>query len=436
MRLGGGANLTAGRRSTPEALGRHVPMPNPVLEVHIETHAYGGECLARAADGRRLFVRGAAPGELVRAQVTEERPSYLRARTVEVLRPSALRVTPRCVHFGECGGCHLQHLKYSAQLGAKGDVLLEQLRRLGGLETVPLQEAIASPAEWNYRNHVQFSLAADGRLGYMRQGSRHVLPIRECHLPEPRLDEIWPALDMREAHGITQVGLRTDSEGETMVILEGGEAGLPEVEVERPVSVAWIAPGRPCSVLVGQDALHYTVSGQSYTVSPGSFFQINTGLLPTLVERVLALAEVGAGDTALDVYCGVGLFSAFLAKQAARVVAVEASPSAAEDFEDNLASFDNVELYEATAAAVLPHLELRPQVAVVDPPRAGIDRAALAGLVGLAPPRIVYVSCDPSTLARDARALLAAGYSLAALIPIDLFPQTYHIESISLWRAP
>ncbi|MCX6026502.1 MAG: class I SAM-dependent RNA methyltransferase [Chloroflexi bacterium] len=410
-------------------------MPNPVLEVQIETHAYGGECLARAADGRRVFVRGALPGEQVRVQVTEERPSYLRARTVEVLRPSETRGTPRCAHYGECGGCHLQHMHYAAQLAAKSDVLREQLRRLGGVEAPPLQEAIASPAEWNYRNHVQFSLAADGRLGYMRQGSRHVLAIRECHLPEPLLDEIWPALDMREAQGITQVGLRADSEGETMVMLEGSEAGMPEVQVERSLSVVWLAPGGRSDTLVGEDALHFAVSGQNYRVSPASFFQVNTGLLPTLVEQVLALVEVGAGDTALDVYSGVGLFSAFLARRARRVVAVEASPSAAADFEDNLASFDNVELYEATAAAVLPHLEIRPQVAVVDPPRAGLDREAMAGLVGLAPRRIVYVSCDPSTLARDARALQAAGYSLATLIPIDLFPQTYHIESISLWRA-
>jgi len=411
-------------------------MPNPLLEVHIETHAYGGECLARAADGRRVFVRGALPGEQVRVQVTEERPSYLRARTVEVLRPSEMRVPPRCAHYGECGGCHLQHMHYAAQLAAKSDVLREQLRRLGGLEAPPLRDAIASPAEWNYRNHVQFSLAADGCLGYMRQGSRHVLPIRECHLPEPGLGEIWPALDLREAQGITQVGLRADNEGEAMLMLEGDQAGMPEVEVERSLSVAWIAPGGRSDILVGQEALHFSVSGPSYVVSPGSFFQVNTGLLPTLVEQVMLLAEVGAGDTVLDVYSGVGLFSAFLATRAARVVAVEASPWAAADFEDNLASFDNVELYEATAAAVLPHLEMRPQVAVVDPPRAGIDREALAGLVGLAPRRIVYVSCDPSTLARDARALQAAGYSLAALIPIDLFPQTYHIESISLWRTP
>ncbi len=410
-------------------------MPYPVLDVHIETHAYGGECLARAPDGRRVFVRGALPGEHVRVQVTEERTSYLRARTLEVLQASEARVTPRCAHYGACGGCHLQHMHYSAQLAAKADVLAEQLRRLGGIENPPLTQAIGSPAEWNYRNYVQFSVAADGRLGYMRQGSRDVLAIRECHLPEPALDEIWPALDVHEAQGIAQVGLRMGSDGEAMIVLEGGDSSVPEILNERPLSVAWLTPEGGTDILVGEDALHFSVGGQAYRVSPGSFFQVNTLLLPALVEQVMALAEVGPGDTVLDVYSGVGLFSAFLATRARLVVAVEASPSAAADFENNLDSFDNVELYEATAEAVLPQLEVHPKVAVVDPPRSGIDRRAMEGLVRLAPQRIVYVSCDPATLARDSRVLRAAGYSLSALIPIDLFPQTYHIESINLWRT-
>jgi 23S rRNA (uracil1939-C5)-methyltransferase len=186
---------------------------------------------------------------------------------------------------------------------------------------------------------------------------------------------------------------------------------------------------------MGEGSLHFAVSGIDFEVSPGSFFQINTQLVPTLVEQVMALAEVKPGETVLDIYSGVGLFSAFLASQAARVVAVEASPSSAADFEINLDAFDNVELYEATAEEVLPCLEVEAHAVVIDPPRAGVEREAMAGLLRLAPRRIVYVSCDPSTLARDGRELHAAGYSLAALVPIDLFPQTFHIESISLWRA-
>jgi 23S rRNA (uracil1939-C5)-methyltransferase len=409
-------------------------MPNPMLDVEIDAQAYGGEALGRAPDGRRVFVRGALPGERVRVQVTEDRRSYLRGQVAQVLRAAEARIAPRCVHFGDCGGCHYQHMHYEAQLGVKADVLREQLQRLGGIDVPPLAAPLASPAEWNYRNHVQFSLAPDGRLGYMRPASRAVLPIRVCHLPEPPLDEIWPRLDLRESLGLHQVGLRRDTEGEAMIVLEGGAAALPEVEVEGSLSVAWLSPSGAAHVLAGDDALRFSVCGRDFEVSPGSFFQVNTYQVPRLVELVLTLAEVRPGDTALDVYSGVGLFSAFIAAAGARVIAVEVSSSAAADFEVNLEEFEGVELYEASAAQVLPQLQAAPQVVVVDPPRAGMEREAMAGLLRLAPPRVVYVSCDPSTLARDGRTLRAAGYDLATVIPIDLFPQTYHIESVSLWR--
>ncbi len=409
-------------------------MPNLVLDVDIDAHAYGGEALGRAPDGRRVFVRGALPGERVRIQVTEERSSYLRGQAAQVLRAAEDRITPRCAHFGECGGCHYQHMNYEAQVRAKESVLREQLQRLGGIDAPPIAATMASPAGWNYRNHVQFSLARDGRLGYMRPASRHVLAIRECHLPEPPLDEIWPRLDLRESQGLHQVGLRSDTQGEAMVVLEGREAVLPEVEVAASLSVAWLSPSGDAQMLAGDASLQFSVSGRIFQVSPGSFFQVNTQQVPRLVEQVLRLAEVRPGDTVLDVYSGVGLFSAFLAAAGARVVAVEASPSAAADFEVNLDEFEGLELYEASAEEVLPQLQVAPRVVVLDPPRAGMAREALAGLLHLAPPRIVYVSCDPSTLARDGRALRSAGYDLATIIPIDMFPQTYHIESISLWR--
>lgn len=409
-------------------------MPNRTLDVEIDAQAYGGEALGRAPDGRRAFVRGALAGERVRMQVTEDRRSYLRGQVVQVLRAAEERIAPRCAHFGECGGCHYQHMPYAAQLAAKAEVLREQLQRLGGLDAPPIAAPLASPAEWDYRNHIQFSLTRDGRLGYMRPASRSVLAIRECHLPEPPLDEIWPRLDLRESHDLHQVGLRRDTHEEAMIVLEGGAAAVPEIEVEGSLSVAWLSPAGDTQVLAGDASLAFSVSGREFEVSPGSFFQVNTQQVPRLVEQVLALAEIRPGDTALDVYAGVGLFSAFMAAAGARVVAIEVSPSSCADFEVNLGEFEGVELYQATAAQVLPQLPAAPQVVVLDPPRAGIEREAVAGLLHLAPSRIVYVSCDPSTLARDGRALKAAGYNLATVIPIDMFPQTYHIESISLWR--
>jgi 23S rRNA (uracil1939-C5)-methyltransferase len=409
-------------------------MLNAMLEVEIDAQAYGGEALGRAPDGRRVFVGGALSGERVRIRVIEDRRSYLRGQVAEVLRAAEERIAPRCVHFGECGGCHYQHMHYPAQVAAKAHILREQLQRLGGIDSPPIAAPLASPAEWNYRNHLQFSLAREGRLGFMRPASRQVLVIRECHLPEPPLDEIWPRLDLRQSHGLHQVGLRHDTHGEVMVVLEGGAAAIPEVELDRSLSVAWLGPSREAQVLAGEAALHFTVSGQEFEVSPGSFFQVNTQQVARLVEQVMALAEIRPGDTVLDLYSGVGLFSAFMAAAGARVIAVEDSSSSAADFEVNLDKYEGVELYEASTEQVLPQLSVAPQTVVLDPPRAGVDREAMPGLLHLAPSRVVYVSCDPSTLARDGRALEAAGYDVATVIPIDLFPQTYHIESVSLWR--
>jgi 23S rRNA (uracil1939-C5)-methyltransferase len=187
-------------------------------------------------------------------------------------------------------------------------------------------------------------------------------------------------------------------------------------------------------VLAGSDALLMEVLGRSFRVSAASFFQVNTLQAEALVRHVLQVAGAGPLDTVLDVYCGVGLFSTFLAPLARRLVGIEASPMAGEDFADNLDEYDNVELYEAEAEAVLGSVNFQPELILVDPPRSGLGQAALDGLLAQQAPRIIYISCDPATLARDARRLVAGGYRLAQVTPFDLFPQTYHIESVSVWE--
>jgi 23S rRNA (uracil1939-C5)-methyltransferase len=187
-------------------------------------------------------------------------------------------------------------------------------------------------------------------------------------------------------------------------------------------------------VLAGDPYLVMQVKDRSFRVSAGSFFQVNTGMAAKMVEHVLSIVPVDRDTTLLDIYCGVGLFSAFFAEKVGRLIGIEASASACSDFAVNLDEFDNVELYEAPAEEVLPGLEVSAQVAIVDPPRAGLDKRVLQAIVDLGPQRLVYVSCDPSTLSRDARHLLAGGYQLLQVTPFDLFPQTFHIESISLFE--
>jgi 23S rRNA (uracil1939-C5)-methyltransferase len=218
-----------------------------------------------------------------------------------------------------------------------------------------------------------------------------------------------------------------------MLVLESGSPEPPEIEVEAGISVVHLFDDHPV-VVAGAGRMTISVLGREFQVSAASFFQVNTAMTGKMVEHVLARLPASVG-TILDLYCGAGLFSAFLAPRTERLIGVESSVSACEDFAINLDEFDHVELYEGKAEVILPHLDARPEVVLVDPPRAGLGKEVLDALVAKAPRRLVYVSCDPSTLARDARRLIDGGYELTEVTPFDLFPQTYHIESINLFTT-
>lgn len=406
-------------------------------ETHLVTltaHAYGGESLGRLPDGRAVFVPFALPGETARIRLVEEKRGFARGEVVELLAASPERAMPRCVHFTVCGGCHYQHAAYPAQLAAKTAILEDQLQRIGGLANPPVEAAVPCPNPYGYRNRVQFHLTPQGKLGYHRLRSEEVFAIRECHLPEDALASLWPLLDFEPLPGLERVDLRLGVGEDVLLTLESGDPEPPEMTVEElPISVVHLGPGG-ARVLAGSDHVVLQVLGRLFRVSAGSFFQVNTPMAEAMVEHLLAHLPVGPAETLLDVYAGVGLFSAFLAPKVGRLIAIEASPGAGEDFVANLDEFENVELYLGAAEQVLPGLQARPRAAVLDPPRAGLDRRALDGLLALGPQTVAYVSCDPATLARDARRLSAGGYRLRRATPFDLFPQTAHIESISFWE--
>ncbi len=400
------------------------------MEIRMEKIVHGGDALGYAPDGRPVFVPFAAPGEWVRVEPLEAHKGFLRARLIEVVEPSAGRVAPRCRYFGECGGCQLQHLSYPVQVRAKEAVLREQLLRLGGIADAPIRPALPSPVEWNYRNHIQCTPAGN-RLGFFRPASHSVLPVDECHLPEKGLLELWESLDWESFPGLRQIGFRASGEDE-MIVLEGDAGQLPEVSVESSVSAAWL-DAQGGTVYLAGGPLRYEILGREFTVSAGSFFQVNTALIPAMVNAVMEMADPARNETVLDIYCGTGLFSAFLAERASRVIGIEESPSAINDFEINLDPFDSVELYAASAEEALEAITARPDLAVVDPPRSGLTARAMRALLEKAPPMIVMVSCEMSTLARDGRILTGAGYRLTDLAPIDMFPQTGHLETVGRW---
>ena len=415
-------------------------MTTDLLTVKLEKLTYGGDALGRMPDpltgsaGRAVFVPFALPGETVRIRVIEQKRGHIRAELAEVLDPSPQRITPKCVHFGVCGGCAYQHLSYPDQLRAKTDILRDQLMRIGKIQDPPVQPMVASPQEWNYRNHVQFHLSGAGELGYIRANGQDMLPISECHLPEGPLNKLWPSLEFDPGLGLERISLRLGMQDEIMLVLESANPEPPELELEANLSVVHLT-GEDVVVMAGDDHLILSVKGRPFRVSALSFFQVNTSMAGEMVQHLLDHLPVTSQTTLLDVYCGVGLFSAFFAGRVGRLVGVEASPSACEDFTANLDEFDNVALYEAPAEMVLPGLDISPDVAIVDPPRAGLDTRVLDALLAQHPASIAYVSCDPSTLGRDAARLISGGYRLVQVTPFDLFPQTYSIESISIFEA-
>jgi 23S rRNA (uracil1939-C5)-methyltransferase len=409
---------------------------NSFFDLTPSAYAFGGETIARLPDGRAVFIPFAIPGEYLRVELIESKPGFTRARLLEVLEPSPVRIAPPCPHFGECGGCQYQHLPYPAQLAAKTEILLSQLNRIGKLEDPRIDSIYPSPQEFEYRNHIEFHLDPDGAIGFHKPRSNSVLPIQTCLLPEAALGSIWPQLSFEPGLGIQNIGLRLGKDDDIQIILGSDNPSPPELVVDGlPVSIVYLSPHSPL-VMAGSPSLEIEVLTRSFRVSAASFFQANTQIAGTMVQHLLAALEARGAlrpeATVLELYSGVGLFSAFLAGHVGRLVAVEASPSAVDDFVYNLDEFDNVEVYEAPAAQALPSLDLQPEFVLLDPPRSGLEPPVLDALVQMSPQLIAYVSCDPATLARDLRRLSLAGYRLSDLAVFDQFPQTSHIESITL----
>ena len=402
-------------------------------ETVLTTLAYGGDAMGRLADGRAVFVSFGLPGERVRIRLVDEKRGFARGELVEILEASPDRITPRCKHFGLCGGCHYQNLPYEEQLKAKTEILRDQFARIGRIEHPPVQDMIASPSLWNYRNHVQFHLTEEGKVGYVKAQVPDVFAIDECHLPEGSINSFWPQLEFEPDTNIERVSLRSGREEDLMLILESDSPESPELEIEAEVSVAHVFEENVV-VFAGNDHIVISALGRDFRVSAPSFFQVNTAMAGKMVEHLLTHLPISPSTTLLDIYCGVGFFGAFLAAKCKLVIGIESSPSACEDFAVNLDEFDHVELYEGPAEEVILQLETKPDIVLVDPPRAGLEKRVVDGILKLNPQVIAYVSCDPSTLARDAKRLIEGGYQLKQVTPFDLFPQTYHIESISIFE--
>ncbi|MBM4424158.1 MAG: class I SAM-dependent RNA methyltransferase [Chloroflexi bacterium] len=411
------------------------------LTLELTTMANGPEAIGRDPEtGRAVFVPFAIPGETARVEIVEERPTFARARLLEVLTPSPDRVAPVCQHFSECGGCHYQHMSYAAQLRWKRQIVIDQLARIGGIDSPNVLDTLPSPDPFHYRNHVQFSQSSNGKLGFVKSDKSvddSVLPIVECPIARPEIMQLFDQIDI-EKLDVDRIAVRVGSDGEPMLIFESESGEPPDVELDLPISVATVNGDGESLTMIGSDHLVHEIGGRAFRASPGSFFQVNTAMAERLVSAVTESLALSGGEAVLDLYCGVGLFTAFIAPVAARVIGVESFAPAARDAEINLDEFDNAELYESPVELALAYLADHTNLQssdlriLLDPPRSGCDKSVIDHLVALAAPRIVYVSCDPATLARDAKRLIAGGYRLASAQPLDMFPQTHHIETIAV----
>ncbi len=414
-----------------------MPSSSQELVLHLEGIAHGGESLGRH-EGKVVFVPYAIPGETVRARIVTEKRSWARAALVEVLEPSPDRVEPPCPYFGpdRCGGCQWQHIAYERQLTLKQEVVIDQLRRIGKMADPPVRPTLAVGAPFGYRNHMQFTVAPDGRLGLLKADSRHVIPVDACLLLHPSLADVYDALELAW-EGLRRVVLRCGvNTGERMVIFETDEEEMPELEVDIPISIVLHRKGKAPFPLVGLPYIHEVVAGKRFRVSSDSFFQVNTAGAEALVRLVREFLAPKGHETLLDLYCGVGLFGFSLAEEVGLVVGIDASESAMEDaaFNAQELGLENVALHEGPVEEVLEALWEPADLAVMDPPRAGAGKTVCEHLRRLRVRRLAYVSCDPATFARDATYLTALGYRLRVVQPVDMFPQTYHVETVSLWE--
>ena len=399
------------------------------LEITLTDMAHGGEALGRH-EGQVVFVPFAIPGERVLARLTDKRKRYARGELVEILDPSPERVDPPCAHFCVCGGCHWQHIQYEAQLDYKRQIVRSALARIGGMPDVSVAPVIGMQVPWHYRNRVRFSIAPDGSLGFLAPRSHRVVPIEECYLLHPLLEGVLAALDV-ELPGLVRLSVRAGTNtGDQMLILELSTFELPELELGAPVSCVALAPGGAPVVLAGRDYLLEELAGRRFRISASSFFQVNTEGAAHLVRLVEQALEPTGAETLLDMYCGVGTLGLALASRVGDVIGVEEDPIAVEDALRNAARDENIEIMGGRVERMLSDLGRSVDLAILDPPRSGVASDALKALMELAPRSIAYVSCDPASLARDLAKLVVGGYRVREVQPVDMFPQTYHVECV------
>jgi 23S rRNA (uracil1939-C5)-methyltransferase len=415
--------------------------------------AHRGPAVGRI-DGQVVFAFYGIPGERVRVQLERRRKKFLHAHVAEVLEPSTDRIEPRCPYYGTCGGCQWQHIDYAAQVRMKQHVVEEQFARTAKMP-ITIDKVHVPDSPWEYRYGCEIALSREA--GFRQRGSRRVVEVEHCEISHPLISRLLATLNamikdgrIPDLWGKNWVETRVIPHGDATklaLILEGVRnidlEAQPELRtvldalasIPEAASVSYRTPSGAVMPYMGPTMVEIDILGRTIQFPPGAFFQASVEMLQTAISRMRDLAAVQSDETVLDLYCGVGIFGLFMAEDAGRVIGIEVDAqaiAAARKTADNW-GLHNAEFWDFPAEKMTKELP-QVDVAIVDPPRTGMDPRVLRAVAGAAPSRIVYLSCEPSTLARDAALLQEEGYLVDRLELFDFFPQTYHIESLALFR--
>ena len=411
------------------------------IKLEISDMAQGGYALA-SHQGKRVFVPYTLPGESISAELSDDRGSVLFARGKELYAASADRVYPRCAHFGpgRCWACQFQHINYQAQLLIKQDTLADQLSRVGKLPDSLIDNVmrplVPAPEQWEYNHRLTLSRNSAGAWGLPRQGKNGIEALSECHTSHPQLVETLAQLDLdyEQARRLT---LQRGSDGRIMIIFHVDEEVAPDLHTDLPLSVNLLLPDNSPLNLIGDAYSTVAVADHAIRITAGSYMRPNLSQIGALAAEVLRALGLSGSERTLDLYAGAGFFSAVMARRAQLISLVESYPPAANDAEFNLRQYEHIDIVEGQVEAVLQDMaasSARYDVALVDPPSRGINNEIVDNLLGLGIRRLVYVSGDPASLARDCRLLIDAGFQLQSLQAVDMAPQTFYITAVAAFE--
>lgn len=398
------------------------------IEVSIEKLDHYGRGITRI-DDIPVFIEDSLPNEKVKIEITKEKKKFNEAKTVEIIEKSESRVQPLCSYYDKCGGCNIMHMSYPQQLKFKFNKVKEVLNKFTGFDII---RPIIGTEDIYYRNKI--TLKVKEKIGYYKKKSYDIVPIEKCLIADKKINDIISKLNEIELKNISEIVIRV-SNNENMVVFYGGnDISVDVIKLNIVDNIVYITD--KTEVKKGKGYIEEYINGIKFIISPTSFFQVNTNGMINLYNKVLAYADLKGNENLLDLYCGTGTIGIYLAKYCNKVFGIEINKEAIKDALENkkINKLDNIDFESGDVKDVLRHNNFIPDIIVVDPPRAGLDKKVIDEIISLNPKKLIYVSCDVVTLARDLN-LLKEKFDIVECTPVDMFPNTYHVENVVLLKS-